>query len=400
MNKLIKKIIIATWIVLIVLLYSPYIASAMGIGIGPSRLEITDALRGTEYTKTISISNPSEIDNIYILTSEGKAGEWMSFYELEDCEDFSTPIEQISVSGKENYYIIVKIDIPPDIASGIYNATICVQTLPPDEKKMGVGTVIKATSKITIGVTGEEIIDGVVNSIYLEKVETGYPLEISTVFKNTGNVEVKPKIDVVIFQDDIIIHSFSHQNASVKPSKTDIITAIWNTTKANMPGDYEANVTVLLDERVLKSDNLPFEIFPFGTLSRNGNLTDILIEGDFIIDSPLIIKAVFQNSGQIETSAKFTGDIYKDSKLIDNIISDELIAEKNKEVILKSYFKPTTSGNYLIKGNVIYSGKETPIKEVTFIVPDKGSIPGYGIFYGISVLLILVFALRKKLKYS
>ncbi len=78
-------------------------------------------------------------------------------------------------------------------------------------------------------------------------------------------------------------------------------------------------------------------------------------------------------------------------------MSDELLVEINKEVMLISYFKPESAGDYLIKGKVTYAGKETPVKEVTFIVPKDKSMPGFGGIFGV-IMIITLFILRRKIR--
>ncbi|MGP8331552.1 MAG: hypothetical protein ACT6FB_04335, partial [Methanosarcinaceae archaeon] len=69
-------------------------------------------------------------------------------------------------------------------------------------------------------------------------------------------------------------------------------------------------------------------------------------------------------------------------------------APKNEETVLISYLKITETGDYLIKGKVIYSGKETPVKEVSLNVGK--SMPGFEGISLIAVMLLLVMLRGKK----
>ncbi len=230
--------------------------------------------------------------------------------------------------------------------------------------------------------------------IFTENIEPGYPLKITTRFENTGNVVVKPEIVVTILQDTNIIDSFSHETTSVKSGRTQPIIAEWMTTAANIPSDYTVNVDVLLNGNIIKSDNLSFKILPVGTLTKSGNLTNIYIEGEPAVGNVVKIKAYFTNTGQIETRAKFSAEVYNNNELIDTISSDELTAPKNEETVLISYLKITEPGDYLIKGKVIYSGKETPVEEVS--LKAGKSIPGFEAIFLTAILLLLVMFRGKK----
>jgi len=170
--------------------------------------------------------------------------------------------------------------------------------------------------------------------------------------------------------------------------------AEWMTTAANITADYTANVDVLLNGNIIKSDNLSFQILPVGTLTKSGNLTNIYIEGEPALGNIVKVRAYFTNTGHIETQAKFSAEVYMDNKLVDTISSDELTAPKNEETVLISYLKITEPGDYLIKGKVIYSGKETPVKEVS--LKTGKSTPGFEGIYLVAIMLLLVMFRGKK----
>jgi len=395
---MVKKIITFGLITLIFLLLLPLSATAAGIGTAPSELKITNALRGEEYERTITIFNPDENRNNFTLRIEGQASEWISLYKV---GDLTTPIKNISIGRKGNYPILVKINIPQYESKGTYNATLYVATIPKELKdiEVGVGTVLQSTVSITIEVTGNQIIDGIVNAILIENTEPNYPLKIRTVFQNTGNVAVKPKITVTIYQDGNMVSNFTYANTKVKPTNIETIITEWNTTAANAPGDYTANVVVSLDGRVLRSESLFFKILPVGTLTRQGNLTAIIIEGDPVVDTVLKVKSYFQNTGQIETAAKFRGEVYKNGKLIDTLSSEELTVPKNQKRFLISYLKLSSAGDYVVKGKIIYGGKETQVKEVSFKVKDKKLIPGFEGIYAVAMVLVLLMIYRLRLHF-
>ena len=55
---------------------------------------------------------------------------------------------------------------------------------------------------------------------------------------------------------------------------------------------------------------------------------------------------------------------------MDVLEGEEKLIAVGETANLISYYKMTMPGDYLIKGTVIYEGKETEAKEVSFTVPD------------------------------
>jgi hypothetical protein len=388
-----EKLAVIGTTALILLLLSPFPAVALGIGIAPTEYKITGAFRGGGYERTITVFNPDENANNFTLRTDGEASEWISFYKI---EDVNTTIKEITIDANGNYPVLIKINIPSDLATGTYNATIYAETVPGGTEGIttGVATKLQASTNISVEVTGKQVMDGVLNSIQVENTEIGYPVRVKTVFQNTGNVIAEPKIDIAVIQDNITITSFTYDSTKVKPTSIEPIIAEWSTTDKTASGDYKARVNVTLDGHILGSEDVPFKLMPVGTFTRQGNLTSLLIEGNPAINTVAKVKAVFQNTGQIETPAKFSAEVYKDNTMIDTLSSDELTVLKNNEIALISYLKITSPGNYLIKGKVIYSGKETPEKDYSFIIPK--STPGFDALYAVSVLLIFSIISRRK----
>jgi hypothetical protein len=380
------------FLMLITLIMMVNSADAIGIGLSPGEMVLNNSLKGITYEKSLTIINMAEEDLNYSLSSNGDIEGWVSFY----YQNPDTEIQSIIVPANGKISVITKFQIPTDAVSKDYFGTINVRSVPEIAEDSGSqqSLIIGGSIKININVTGDQIIDGVVNGISIYNIEPGYPLKVETMFRNTGNVVANPEIKVTILKDNELIHSFIYDKATIKPSITNAITAEWKTTEETIPGDYTANVIVSLDGKILRSSDKTFKILPVGTYSRQGNLTDIRIEGEPTIGSLVKVNAYFENTGEIETAAKFSGEVYKDGNLIDTITSEELQVEKYKEAELVSYFKLESKGDYLIKGKVIYSGKETPVKEVS--LKAGKSTPGFEGIYLIAVMLLFVMFRDKK----
>lgn len=337
---------------------------AGGIGVTPSTLEISDALRGGAFLRTITVFNPGDGASAYTFNVTGNAADWISFYEKSDP---LTPITRITVPGKGSAKILVRFNIPEDASNGKHEASLFVATatVQGDEDSSGQTIKLGMPVAITIMVTGTQVLTGTVLSITTMDTEMNYPLRLKVEFQNTGNVIAKPEIAVEITKDGTVIDEFTHSDRGVNVDSKAFIPVEWDTT-GRESGDYGAQVTVSLGEKVLATKKLSFKLLPVGTLSRQGDLSDITYEGRPLVGTTVKILAPFVNTGEIDTTAKFIGEVYVDGTLIDTIDSVELLVPVRETVTLKAYLKLETPGSYTIKGHAVYDGKTTSTKALSF----------------------------------
>ena len=394
---------LATAVMVIVFLtLCPTANAGIGLGISPASITISDAFKGGTYEKTITVFNSGDETGTLGLTAEGECVGWISFYK-EDEPD--TPITEITIPGNDKAKVLVKFDIPTDIANADYTSTIYAQSIPGEmapAEGAAAQAVIRIPSKVLIQVTGTQILKGTVKSITTMDIEIDYPLKIKVEFQNEGNVIAKPKIAVGITKNGEFVDSFVHVETGIKPGEEDTITVLWNTTGRDT-GDYGANVTVSLGEELLATKDLPFKILPFGSLTRRGVLHSLTIEGEPLVNIVIKLVANFENTGEIDTMAKFKGEIFRDGVLVDVMESEEMFVEVGETGKLVDYYKITEAGSYEIKGRVFYAGKETAEKEVSFVVPqpeveseDKKWIPGFEAVLAITALIVVLFFFIRK----
>ena len=376
----------------------PAASSTIGLGISPASIVVSDAFKGGTYERTITVSNTGDETGNFMLMAEGECTDWISFYK----ED--TPITEITIPGKGKTKVLVKFDIPQEIPNDDYTSTIYAQSV-PDETSSGEGAVahavVRIPSEVFIHVTGTQILNGTVISITTADIEIDYPLKIKVEFKNEGNVIAKPKIAVAITKDGKLVDSFVHDETGIKPDSEDTIKVLWDTTEQRT-GDYTADVEVSLGGELLIIKSLPFKILPFGTLTRQGELTTLTTEGEPMINRVIKILADFENTGKIDSRATFKGEVYLDGELVDVIESDEMLVEIGETRRLTSYYKIQAPGKYEVKGNVLYEGKETGTKDITFDVASTNSgsggngIPGFAGSMSIIVIILISILYKKR----
>lgn len=386
-------------IIVALLILCPLAGASIGIRIAPASITISDALRGGTYEQTITVFNTGDSPGTFTLAAEGECSDWISFYKEEEPD---TPIKELKIAAKDHIKVIVKFDIPSDAENRNYTSTIYVQSTPKNITGEGgaiMGAMVRIPQNVLIKVTGTQILQGTVKSITTADTEIGYPLKIKVEFQNEGNVVAKPKIAICIKKDGELVDSFVHDATGIKPGKTDIITVLWNTTGRDA-GDYTASVNVSLGEEALATSDLPFKILPLGTLTRKGELKSLSVEGEPLVNRVVKVVASFENIGKIDTRAKFKGELYCDGAFVDILEGDERLVEVGESINLVSYYKIRRSGDHLIKGAVIYDGKETEVKEVSFTVPEpkveeeKQWIPGFYLLLAL-ITIIIIFACLK-----
>ncbi|MBA7572769.1 hypothetical protein ES708_14555 [subsurface metagenome] len=373
MKKLGIRIVLITLLLLLLSGITLFPVVATGIAVTPSHLEISDALRGGEFERNITIYNPDSEITSYTLSASGDAGLWISFFKQDDP---TSPVDRVTIPGNENVRILVKFTIPHDAANGEHKATIIVTSVPAEEASGGSGQVVSlaAPVAVTIFVTGSQILSGVVNGISADDVEVKYPLRIKVQFHNTGNVVATPQITIEITtQDGTTINNFTSSEFNIKPERRETILLEWDTT-GKEPGDYIANISVTLGDSVIKQEQLNFAILPTGTLTRSGSLTELIFEGEPGLGVLTMIQATFVNTGQIDTKAKLVGEVYHNDILVDTLQSEELLVAVGNTEFLEAYFKPDQPGEYRVKGYVIYEGKKTEEKEISFAITENGEV--------------------------
>jgi len=384
-------------LVIAVLLVLTGTVAGVGLGVSPASFTVSDALKGGEYERTFTTYNTDNETGDFTFNAQGDGAEWLSYYLPEG----ETPISTITIEGKSSQKILVKINIPEEAANGNYTPKIYIKSV-PKELEATSGAVAQAVVQIpvsaTINVTGTQILTGIVKDISLNDIEIDYPLRIKVEFENTGNVIAKPTITVIIRSntDNSILSEEVYSDTEIKPDTTDTI-IIEHDTEGLEVGEYFAEITVTLNEAVLAQENIPFKILEHGTLSRQGVLSKLDIEGDTLVNRVVKIHADFKNTGMIDSKAKFIGEIYLENNQIDIVESEELNVPVGETDTLISYLKIEESGNYIIKGKVFYEGKTTEVEELSFKVPavDSSSVPGFGLLLTMFVMILVISFKRK-----
>jgi hypothetical protein len=342
--------------------------SAAGIAVGPSSLTIENGLRGGSFERSLTVFNPSDTGFEVVLRTEGSAGDWIRFSTIDNDEE----IETIYVPENGQIPVLMRVTVPDDAANGRYTATIVVETVPGEEIPGSVGMILQAKSALEITVTDVEKISGEVTSIVVRDTEVNVPLGVEIGFKNTGNVVVTPEITAVISRDGSVIDTVTWAETPVRPGTTEQIVMHWP-NEGLAAGTCQANVMVSLRGEVLADENRTFEILPLGSLTRQGELTDLNYDGALVVGKPIKVTGLFKNSGSIATRAKLSGEVYRGGSLVDVISGDEMTVLVFSEDALTAYYTPKEPGEYTMKTCAVFEGKTTDAKDISFTVQSDSS---------------------------
>lgn len=344
--------------------------SAAGIAVGPSSLAIDNALRGGSFERSLTIFNPSDTGFDVVLKTEGSAKDWIKFSAI----DGSKEIQKVYAPKKGQIPVLMRVKVPDDAANGRYTAKVIVETVPGEKVPGSVGTILQATSTLEITVTDVERVSGEVMSIVVRDTEVDIPLGIEVGFKNTGNVVATPEITAVISRDGTVIDTISEAKTPVSPTITERIVVHWP-NEGLAAGTYQVDVTVSLRDAILAEEGRTFEILPLGSLTRQGELTDLGYEGALTVGKPIKITGLFKNSGSIATRARLSGEVYRGGSLVDVISGDEMTIQVFSENPLTAYYTPKEPGEYTMKTCAVFEGKTTDSKDMVFTIqPDSSGL--------------------------
>jgi hypothetical protein len=342
--------------------------SAAGIAVGPSSQTIENALRGGSFERSLTIFNPSDMGFDVVLKTEGSAKDWIKFSAIDE------EIQKVYAPKKGQIPVLLRVKVPDDVANGRYTAKVVVETVPGEKVPGSVGMVLQATSALEITVTDVERVSGEVMSIVVRDTEVDIPLGVEVGFKNTGNVVVTPEITAVISRDGTVIDTISEAKTPVRPTFTERIVVHWP-NEGLAAGTYQADVTVSLRGAVLTEEGRTFAILPLGSLTRQGELTDLGYEGALTVGKPIKITGLFKNSGSIATRARLSGEVYRGGSLVDVISGDEMTVLVFSENPLTAYYTPKEPGEYTMKTCAVFEGKTTDSKDMVFTVqPDSSGL--------------------------
>lgn len=184
---------------------------------------VDNAMRGQTITEEIFLINNKNKTITIELSAEGDIADWVEYYKSEEKTDV---IEQIEVSSSSNIGIKARITLPDSLPNGKYVGTLVTTFENKDDNDSSTSTYASITQvverEVAISVTDEEDVSLAVN-IIPNKFDfvKGEKMSIKLLYFNTGNVELRPNLDIKIMQEDEVLYNrifpYFEKDNGIKP---------------------------------------------------------------------------------------------------------------------------------------------------------------------------------------
>jgi len=284
--------------------------------------------------------------------------------DYEDWFRFEPAEETFNLSRNRSFSQKIIVTPPPDVANGAYTTYVRFMTSPLGSPSTAMGASVQQAVmlRITVSITGREIVSCVVGAVQIPLNEENYPLQVQASVLNKGNVNVVPEFTVDVwdqYQENLVVtHTFRGPN--VLPTTVKKFSAEWDASLK--PGQYWAYVTA---KPCGYSSLLTFDVAEKGEIVDRGVLGFVSSKAWAFVNETVPITARFRNLGERFVSAKFKGTVSLEGSIVSLLESDELRVEPGEEVDLVTFFTPKKPGKYEVSGKVLYN------KKITF---EKGTI--------------------------
>jgi hypothetical protein len=233
-----------------------------------------DAIPGTSYTHTMTIGTREDDPPMDIAVDVMGLGQSLegACQALEAAEDTSTYSARSFITlDKSSFHlepgdsqeVVATINIPGDVGAGGRYAVIYIHTQPTGEGQVGIISAINVPVYLTIK-DSQLIHTGKIIELPTKEAVSGEPVEILTMFQNTGNHDFKVKGEVTIngTQGQILeTITVPVTTSSVVPGITRQLKAIF-IPQGELPlGSYSVESKVMLEDgTVLDEASGSFEV--------------------------------------------------------------------------------------------------------------------------------------------
>ncbi|MDD5086413.1 MAG: hypothetical protein PHV16_01545 [Candidatus Nanoarchaeia archaeon] len=375
------------FILILLIILCPLLVDALGIGISPGTVSFDKMLKGGYAERTVKISTNSEETLIARFDVNGDMAQWIRF---------EPESKKFNISLSEPYELKIIIEVPEDARNDIYTGTIDFVGEGFGDISGRAGGFVNPAVRLMMSTTvsDEQIKSCNSGAFSFQDIEVGFPLELSMLVKNTGNVRINPLIiyDIWDQSQEKIIMSGEFRYPEVLPTTERRITrSIPNELEI---GQYWANVST---DECGASSLLTFSVVERGAIADKGILEMIKIKTWASVYEPIEVNAIFRNDGSRTVYAKFKGDIKIDNRIVKVIETEEVAVSSNERQEFITYFTPEFPGRYIVSGRVIYNQKLTYEKAAVLnITPaEAGETSIIPLIIYIIIIITIIFLIRK-----
>jgi hypothetical protein len=347
-------------------------AGAQGVGISPVHLQFRDALRGGTFVQSLILTNTdSQRGREFTLSAMGDVAPWIRFVE----QGSDVAVTSLVAPASSRVTVGVTLQVPMDVANREYTGRIRVISKeiadPGAEEAGGTDVGIGGFVDVSVTVTGDERRGARLLDASVSKAEVGMEQRFEARVENTGNVTTQARLDVRVMREgeEVARLSTDGQNFPVLPEKDEVVFIAWPTVEER-PGDYTAEFTVVdvagAEPVEVGSVVVPFILAPRGTYTRAGTFDDLDLRNQPQPGGVAQIEAVFTNTGEIDVTSVFVGELYRGDELVGTVESRGRAVRPGETVVIEVPVDVQDDGEYRVVGKIDFEGSITDDREVRF----------------------------------
>jgi len=390
------------WGIIAILVMAVGPALAGGISVLPGAIDVNDALRGSTIFRDATLTNTTGVATPFDVTFDGEAGAWMK---LVDPEDRTTEITQVLDADGSGTALLIRIDVPTDIANRAYQGILNAVLAPPENSDEGLSVGLGVLVPITLEVSGDQVIAAILEDLSILDTEVGVPARIVASINNTGNIQVIPEFTLEILRDGATISTTTSASQPSFPGEQSNFEVRWDTTSAE-PGTYTARVSIDFEGVDLGTTDLDFVVHPVGSLSRFVTFTSLETSGEAWAGGLAGFTATVDNPGQVDTSATITGELTKNGAVVGTYESAPFLVKAGEQLSIPINIEVPDEGDFVFTARVVFGDGETtePLTvEFATVVPGStavteesgeeaggGGVPLGAVIAGVAVFVMLI----------
>lgn len=209
------------------------------------------------YEMKVSDTSDTPMDIAIEVKGYGEAESGVQVLDPEEDNTLYSAREYLSVSPDrfhlevgESRDVTVTAKIPVQVGGGGRYAIIYIHTVPPEGASFA--TVTAVAARVLLTIEGSELIkSGDIDQIQLEKSESGQPLEISAMVKNTGNYhyQISAMGKIKNSRGEVVATSLPLPTQfPLIPAYSRRISIPFEAVEALPPGEYQADIEVKAED--------------------------------------------------------------------------------------------------------------------------------------------------------
>jgi hypothetical protein len=382
-------------------------ASGSSVGVYPTVVSFNQALRGgTPYADTIGIINGTPRGEYFYFGLQGTTAPWLKVLSPSDQKTVITKVW--APSGATPTPAVLQLQVPTTLADGTYTGQVTVSMAPQKVRQGKTSVGLAASISVVVNVTGTEIVAGSLENAYLPypKIETGEPLRVFAVVKNSGNVAEQPAFSLVVSKSHGTTAQYSWHGTTgseVLPDQTVSYQLLWpgSSTYTQTFGPYVAKLDASFNDTKVGSSTIPFQLVPPGSLRRGGKLVSLQLTNRPRIGYAAEVQASVLSTGEVQEETNFVGSLYRNGQLFEAVKSPvPILLLPGQSGAINLPVSMQKDGFYKLTGAANFAGYQTAPRSITFrIGPPPIPWLRYGLIAAgalVLIALLVFFEVRRR----